>query len=186
MNWKGKWYINKMKRLAEIIITLFFLGYCPYFPSIIGSLVGVIICFGLRESLLFPSIVIVILFILGGFFSKYMRDEFSSPSYRRGYTELISFLDKWRGKTKSTDDPSPVIIDEACGIMVALWNIPFEIHLVVIGLLFFHLFDGVKPPPLRRLERLPGGWGIMADDLGAGIYANILLQIAVYLGKIVT
>jgi len=173
-----------MKKLAEVVSTLFFLGYCPYFPSVIGSLVGVMLCFGLRESLSFQSIVIVILFFLGGFFSKYMRDKFSSPSYRRGYSELISFLDKWRGKTKSWHDPNPVIIDEACGMMVALWGIPFKVHLVVIGLLFFHLFDGVKPPPLRRLEKLPGGWGIMVDDIGAGIYANLLLHLAMFLGNV--
>ena len=173
-----------MKKLAEVLITLFYLGYFPYFPSVSGSLIGVLVCFALRESLLFQAMVVVLLFFSGGFFSKYMLDEFSPPGYRRGYSKLISFLDGWRGKSKSSDDPAPVIIDEACGMMVALWGIPFEIHLVVVGLLFFHLFDGVKPPPLRRLEKLSGGWGIMADDVGAGIYANILLQLTIYLERI--
>ena len=54
---------------------------------------------------------------------------------------------------------------------------PLKIHLVIAGFFIFRLFDIVKPPPLRRLEYLPGGWGIMMDDVGAGLYALAALTV---------
>jgi len=77
-------------------------------------------------------------------------------------------------------DPSSAVIDEVLGVGVAMINIPPQWPFVVMAVLLFRLFDIWKPYPIRRLERLPGGWGIMSDDLLAGIYANVWVQIGVY------
>lgn len=74
-------------------------------------------------------------------------------------------------------DPSYVVVDETCGMMLALAGIPLGFGSVLAGFVLFRFFDIVKPFPLRRLEKLPGYWGIMLDDLGAGVYSWIILKI---------
>ncbi len=75
-------------------------------------------------------------------------------------------------------DPHAVVIDEVAGQLVALAFVPLGAGWYFAGFFLFRLFDVVKPYPARRLERVPGGPGIVLDDLAAGLYANILLQAA--------
>ena len=74
-------------------------------------------------------------------------------------------------------DPGFVVIDEVAGQLIALIGVPLDWKYVLAGFILFRSFDIVKPFPLRRLERLPGGTGIMMDDVGAGLYALVLLQL---------
>ena len=74
-------------------------------------------------------------------------------------------------------DPGFVVIDEVAGQMIALIGVPFDWKYLLAGFILFRSFDIVKPFPLRRLEALPGGAGIMLDDVGAGLYALVLLQV---------
>jgi phosphatidylglycerophosphatase A len=74
-------------------------------------------------------------------------------------------------------DPGFVVIDEVAGQMIALIGVPLHWKYLVAGFILFRSFDIVKPFPLRRLEALPEGTGIMMDDVGAGLYALVLLQI---------
>ena len=74
-------------------------------------------------------------------------------------------------------DPGFVVIDEVAGQMIALIAVPAHWKYMLAGFILFRSFDIVKPFPLRRLEALPGGTGIMMDDVGAGLYALALLQI---------
>jgi phosphatidylglycerophosphatase A len=75
-------------------------------------------------------------------------------------------------------DPGLVVIDEVVGMWISLAFVPLRPTTLVAGFLLFRLMDIVKPYPARQLEALPAGWGIMADDVMAGIYANLVLQIA--------
>ena len=85
-------------------------------------------------------------------------------------------------------DPSQVTIDEWAGQAVALLALPtpaaWRERLIVAAAAFvaFRLFDILKPPPARQFERLPQGWGILADDLAAGVYANLAAQLILRLG----
>jgi len=74
-------------------------------------------------------------------------------------------------------DPGFVVIDEVAGQMIALIGVPLNWKYLLAGFILFRSFDIVKPFPLRRLESLPGGTGIMLDDVGAGLYALVLLQV---------
>jgi phosphatidylglycerophosphatase A len=74
-------------------------------------------------------------------------------------------------------DPGFVVIDEVAGQMIALIGVPVHWKYLLASFILFRSFDIVKPFPLRRLEALPGGTGIMMDDVGAGLYALVLLQI---------
>ena len=74
-------------------------------------------------------------------------------------------------------DPGFVVIDEVAGQMIALIAVPVHWKYMLAGFILFRSFDILKPFPLRRLESLPGGMGIMMDDVGAGLYALALLQL---------
>jgi phosphatidylglycerophosphatase A len=75
------------------------------------------------------------------------------------------------------DDPSHVVIDEVAGQMVTLIAAPLTWKAQLAGFILFRMFDIMKPWPIRRLERLPEGTGIMLDDLGAGVFGWICLQL---------
>jgi phosphatidylglycerophosphatase A len=80
------------------------------------------------------------------------------------------------------NDPSFVVIDEVAGQMIALIAAPVRWKTLLAGFILFRAFDIMKPPPLRRLEKIPGGRGIMLDDVGAGLYALACLQLALHFG----
>jgi phosphatidylglycerophosphatase A len=71
-------------------------------------------------------------------------------------------------------DPAPVVIDEIVGMWAAALALPPTLYDVAAAFLLFRLFDVVKPAPIPRLERLPGGWGIVADDIAAGLLARAM------------
>jgi phosphatidylglycerophosphatase A len=75
-------------------------------------------------------------------------------------------------------DPGHVVIDEVAGQLIALIAIPADWRHAALSLLLFRLFDIFKPPPIRHLERLPAGTGIMLDDVAAGLFALAAAQLA--------
>jgi phosphatidylglycerophosphatase A len=79
-------------------------------------------------------------------------------------------------------DPSHVVIDEVAGQLVTLIAAPLVWQALLAGFILFRVFDIVKPPPVRSLEKLPAGAGIVVDDLGAGIYALVVLQALLHFG----
>jgi phosphatidylglycerophosphatase A len=79
-------------------------------------------------------------------------------------------------------DPQKVVIDEVAGQMIALIGAPMNWKAILAGFVLFRAFDILKPPPVRQLERLPEGTGIVADDLGAGLYALAIMQLLIHFG----
>lgn len=77
-------------------------------------------------------------------------------------------------------DPSEVVIDEVAGQLIALISAPLDWKYVFAGLILFRVFDIFKPPPVRQLEGLPNGAGIMLDDVAAGLYAALALHLMFY------
>lgn len=77
-------------------------------------------------------------------------------------------------------DAPQIVIDEMCGFMISVLFLPKTLMIGLYGLILFRVFDIAKPFPIGRLQKLPRGWGIVADDLGAGIVANILIRIMLY------
>lgn len=78
-------------------------------------------------------------------------------------------------------DPAIVVIDEVAGMMVTLFLLPNTILAVLLGFFLFRFFDIVKPWPVRLAEKPRGGWGVMLDDVAAGIYANLVLRLLLFL-----
>jgi phosphatidylglycerophosphatase A len=79
-------------------------------------------------------------------------------------------------------DPQFVVIDEVAGQLITLIAVPVSWKSLLAGFILFRGFDIVKPPPIRKLERLPEGFGIVIDDVAAGLYALAVMQVLLYFG----
>ncbi len=100
------------------------------------------------------------------------------------FTVVVLFLGVWTsGKMESYcgKDSYRIVIDEVAGMALTLLFVPVRWQYVLIGLILFRFFDIAKPLGVRRMEALGGGWGVMMDDVLAGVYSNLLLQIIVWL-----
>jgi len=108
-------------------------------------------------------------------------------AYRGGYqptsslliTIAITFLGIWSSNEVAKiwgKDPARVVIDEVAGMCISLLFIPVALKYVIAALILFRFFDIAKPLYIKKIEKLPGGWGIMLDDVLAGVYANLILQ----------
>jgi len=141
-------------RLYKLIASIFYIGYLPVAPGTLGSLAAVILNYFICRNVWVAPIVILVIIMLG--------------FVTAGRVEKI-FGEK---------DPGEIVIDEFGGMLISLYRIPPTMGYVVAGFLLFRFFDIVKPGPIRNLEKLKGSLGIMSDDIIAGVYTNIILQVA--------
>lgn len=97
-------------------------------------------------------------------------------------TVLVTALGVWAGNKVEPEwgkDSYRVVIDEVAGMFISVLFVPVQWHWLGIGFVLFRFFDIAKPLYIRRLEALKGGWGVMFDDVLAGIYANVVLQLII-------
>jgi phosphatidylglycerophosphatase A len=85
-------------------------------------------------------------------------------------------------RASASKDPQFVVIDEVAGQMIALLAVPLTWKTFLTSFILFRVFDIVKPPPVRQLEKLPKGAGIVLDDVAAGLYALLLVQLLLHSG----
>jgi phosphatidylglycerophosphatase A len=139
--------------LARVVATVFGTGYSALAPGTVGSAVGVLLFWPLAATAWpWQAAASAVLFVVGSLAA-------GREARRVG------------GK-----DPGIVVVDEVVGQWVTLTAVPFTPLTAALGFLLFRAMDIAKPWPARDLERLPGGWGIMADDLAAGVYAHLALR----------
>jgi phosphatidylglycerophosphatase A len=143
--------------LFKYIATLGFIGYLPYAPGTFGTAAGLLFVLLLKGDDIRILIFFAVIFLLG---------LFTSHS-----------AEKQLGK-----DSTHIVIDELCGYMISVIFIPKSIGYLIAAFILFRIFDIFKPPPIRAIERnVPGGAGIMLDDVLAGIFTNVCLQLWIYL-----
>lgn len=109
-----------------------------------------------------------------------------NPWYLLAATILIILLGIYVGDTVEPEwgkDSSRVVIDEVAGMLVTMLFIPPHLYYLLIGLVLFRFFDILKPLGIRRMEAFKGGTGVMMDDVLAGVYGNIVLQIFAHFVK---
>lgn len=149
-----------MRPVPKILATFFGLGYFPVAPGTLASLVAALLYKFLLFRLAWPVLaaLVVALFLVGVAAAAVTARDLGDP------------------------DPSVVVIDEVCGQTATLLLVPATWVWVAAGFVLFRLFDVWKPFPIRRLERLPGGWGIMADDMAAAVAAALVLHLAFAVG----
>ncbi len=92
------------------------------------------------------------------------------------FSALAVWLSDRAEKTLGHDAPA-IVIDEFCGYFVAILLLPHKWLVAVYAFVLFRVFDIAKPFPINKSQRLPGGWGIVVDDIIAGIYANLVIQL---------
>lgn len=85
-------------------------------------------------------------------------------------------------RATQTKDPQFVVVDETAGQLITLIGAPLVWKSFLVGFILFRAFDIVKPPPVRQLERLPEGTGIVVDDVAAGLYGLLVMQILLHFG----
>ncbi|HWZ14036.1 MAG TPA: phosphatidylglycerophosphatase A [Mucilaginibacter sp.] len=97
-------------------------------------------------------------------------------------TVLITLIGVWSSTAVEQiwgKDPARVVIDEVAGMCISLLFLPVSLKYLICALVLFRFFDIVKPLSIRKMELLPAGWGVMMDDVLAGVYTNILVSVIV-------
>jgi phosphatidylglycerophosphatase A len=139
--------------LSTVIATGLGSGYSPVAPGTAGSAVGLLLYWPLHFAS--PAVqvaAVAVLFAIG---------VVASTRVARGV---------------GIEDPGIVVVDEVVGMWTSLLMLPLTPATAAAGFVLFRILDVFKPYPARQLESLPGGWGIMSDDVMAGIYANLLIR----------
>ena len=151
-----------MGRLASAIATVGGLGRLPAAPGTLGSVVGALLGWW---TALQPSWLLRLGCVAAGVVIGVLASGAAA-------------------RDRDAHDPADVVIDEVVGMWAVFAVMPQLIHTGWFALLAFGLFrafDIFKPPPLKLLERLPGGWGILLDDLGAAAYTCLIVWLAMTL-----
>lgn len=147
------------KKLNSFIATSGGIGYLPLAPGTWAAgalaILWFFVCQKFPDTIIWQVLLACLLFIGGVYFSG----------------KLISDKEK---------DPSYVVIDEVAGMAVTLLFIPLAWQNFVVGFILFRFFDILKPLGIKKMEKMRKGWGIMLDDILAGIYSNIALHLLIF------
>lgn len=140
-------------RIVKTLSTFFYLGYLPFIPGTLSSMAGVFLFYCVKDSIFIYTTLTLVFIFLGLLVS--------------GRAEKI-FHQK---------DARYIVIDEISGMFLSLIFIPYDIRLFIMAFVLFRILDALKPYPAGKLQNLTGSIGIMADDIIAGLYTNIILQV---------
>jgi phosphatidylglycerophosphatase A len=143
--------------LIYVVATTFGAGFSPIAPGTAGSLIAVLLIYFLSPVPAWILIIALIILFFAGVFTG-------------------TQLEKEKGH-----DPSLVVIDEFVGMGISLLFLDKDWRFFLIAFILFRFFDIVKPPPINLSQKLAGGYGIMIDDVLAGLYALILTHLVVYI-----
>lgn len=151
---KRLWGDTPGQRLIITLATGFYTGYAPVIPGTFGTLIGIPIALLLSFFPLWCSTITILLLI------------------------IVSSLIAGRAeKLYGMKDPNDIVVDEIVGYIVTVWALPFTWLTAVAGFVLFRILDILKPFPIRRVEMvIPGGAGVVMDDVLAGIYGCFALH----------
>ncbi|OIO74351.1 MAG: hypothetical protein AUJ85_05665 [Elusimicrobia bacterium CG1_02_37_114] len=143
-----------MNLIIKTLSTGFFTGYIPLAPGTFGTILSAVVYWQLFPKNTTMQIIIVSLSII-----------------------IAIIVAGQSEKETGRKDDRRIVIDEIVGFWVCMLFIPHRITFFAAGFLLFRFFDIIKIPPVKKLEKLPGGFGIVLDDIAAGVMTNIVLQI---------
>lgn len=142
-------------KLVKMLATWFYVGNIPGAPGTAASAVAVLMAIIFAQNIFLYVLILMIVTILGFRVSDRMEEILQQK------------------------DPGCIVIDEVAGIMVAFFLLPLSWPVVITAFFLFRAFDMFKIYPVNKFEQIHGGAGVMIDDLVAGLYTNIVMQIAV-------
>lgn len=148
----------KNNRIHKLIATAGGLGYSPKAPGTVGALGACGIALLLQLSPYYTTLLLILTLVF----------------FALGVLSANKLEAEWG------EDSSKIVIDEVVGLWIAILFVPKGLWYVLIGFVLFRFFDIVKPLYIKRMEYFRAGWGVMMDDVLAGIYSNIILQIITY------
>lgn len=135
------------RKALYLFVTLGPIGHLPFAPGTFGTALTCVLLYAAPSFFAHPLFLVAILFLA------------------LVALNTLSFEDK---------DPQYVVIDEFAGMAMAMVGQPITVPSLIVGFCLFRFFDILKPYPIRRVEVLPKGYGILADDIVAGIFVNVL------------
>jgi phosphatidylglycerophosphatase A len=142
-----------LRRLGVFVATCAHVGYAPVAPGTFGSLLALVLYYLIRRQ--------------------------QSTAIELGAIAVIVIIGLWSATEAEHHfggiDPGPVVIDEVVGMLITLALHPVNIRGAIVGFFIFRVLDIIKPWPARRLELLPGGFGVVLDDVMAGVYGNVIV-----------
>ena len=152
---------------ANMLATGFYSGYCPVAPGTAGTLAAAAGVYLL--SFAFPALAMPLESCLLAVFTTALGILCAN---------VVCDSQLYGADNK---DPKQIVIDEFSGYFVTIIGLEHNIASLAVAFACFRLFDILKPPPIKRLERLPRGWGIVLDDVLAGVYAALLARIVLHI-----
>jgi phosphatidylglycerophosphatase A len=156
----------RIDSIRRLIITFFYTGLSPVAPGTVGSLAASAVLYAWL-SFAHPARMQWEMFLLGGLaFACVFSVAFG----------------RWAVRYYHRKDPQMFVLDEVAGICLTNLFMPvFGVKTIAMGFVAFRIFDIIKPPPARQLEKLPAGWGILLDDLAAAVYAGVLCRVVIWM-----
>ena len=149
------------EKLIKLLATGFGSGLVSFAPGTFGTLVGVVICLLCLPLTWFLRLLIVI-----------------------ALSALSIYIAEQAEKIYQKKDDQRIVIDEIIGFQITMLPVAITVLHLCVGFVLFRIFDILKPFPINNLQRLPGGWGVVIDDIAAGIYAGVILFALNYTGTI--
>jgi len=150
-------------KLVKNLATWFGLGNSPIMPGTVGTLGGI------------PLVMLLSLFQSDKIYFYFMM----------GFVFFSIFISEKAEKIYGEKDAQNIVIDEVIGYLVTMFLIPINIKTLVIGFLLFRFFDMTKIYPIKKLQDIKGGVGVVIDDVAAGLVANIILWLLILTTKII-
>jgi phosphatidylglycerophosphatase A len=168
--------VRRVPFVTRLIGTGLFSGHIPFASGTWGTLVGLAAC--LIPGATHPGVLIPMI-ILGFLAGVHAAGAIAAATGNALSATAVKAKEIFQKGGQQHPDPSIVVIDEIVGMWISLLFLPPTWTVFAAAFIAFRAFDILKPPPVRQLERLPGGWGIMLDDVMAGVYANLLVRLVV-------
>jgi phosphatidylglycerophosphatase A len=166
--------------LTRLIATGLFSGYSPWASGTVGTAVGVLFYLipGFEKSEVLSAMI-----ALGFLAGVATAAKVAAAEGHRLTASAALAKAKFQPRSAHGPDPSIIVIDEIVGMWISLLWIPKTVIAVAVAFILFRVMDVLKPEPARTVEKLPGGWGIMLDDVVAGLYANIAAHAFLFLTR---
>ena len=139
---------------VKLAASVFFIGYCPFGSGTLGSVAGLLLFLLVQGYFWLQFALVIGLLCLGIWLCTLAEGVFKEK------------------------DSHKIVLDEVVGILITLLGVPIlGWPVLLMGFFLNRMFDIYKPFGIRKLENIPGGWGVMLDDVGAGLYSNLALRV---------